>query len=94
MPIRYDVELVNDKKPLLKGSTTSIEFTRLPVTQPASSQWPPNVWLVQNDSHHFIFWPKNSEVLRDDYYNYKRFQSDAHVIKDSLQEVPSPGKQP
>jgi hypothetical protein len=51
---------------------------------------------MQNDNALFIFWPANSEVLHDDYYNYKRFQSEAHVIDDSVQEVPvhGTGKQP
>jgi hypothetical protein len=96
MPARYDVKLVNRKSYLLNESTLSIQFARLPVTESGNSQLPPNVWLMQNDNALFIFWPANSEVLHDDYYNYKRFQSEAHVIDDSVQEVPvhGTGKQP
>jgi hypothetical protein len=94
VPARYDLELVNRKNFLQKGTVYSVEFTRLPVTQTGNSQLPPNVWLIHSDSGHFIFWPANSEVLHDDFYNYKRFQSDSRVLEDSVQVGPSPGKQP
>jgi hypothetical protein len=88
MPTRYDVELLNRKNFLLAGTITSIEFTRLPVAPSGDVKLPPNVWLLHNNSGHFLFWPTNSEVLKSDYYNYKRFQADARVLQDSVQEIP------
>jgi hypothetical protein len=90
MPSRYDVQLVSRKRYMLVGSFTGVEFTRLPVSPPPDSQPAPHVWLMHGSTAHFIFWPTNSEVLRDDFYNYKRFQSDAHVLEHSVQEVPDP----
>jgi hypothetical protein len=92
MPARYDLELINSKKYLLKGSAFSLEFTRLPVMHTGSLQLPLDAWLMHSDSGHFLFWPTNSEVLRDDYFHYKRIKSDAHMIVDPVREVPTPAE--
>ena len=97
MTTRFDIELLNDKKYLLSGSTAREEFTRLPVTRSGDSPLPPMVWLIHSKSGHFSYralWSAGSSISQIDCYNYKRFQSDAHVIEDSVQEVPAPGKQP
>lgn len=95
MPTQYDAELLNRKDYLLIGTTESIEFTRLPVTHPGKAQQPPNVWLIKSDSGHFL-WRASNEICKDAYYNYRRFQSDAHVLEDSVRQVPAPAssKQP
>jgi len=97
MPTRFDIELLNNKNYLLSGSTGRSEFTRLRVTRPGDSQLPPVVWLIHGKSGHFsykILWSTNSSVTQIDCYNYKRLQSDAHVIDDSMRKVSPPGKQP
>jgi len=91
MPTRYEVELLRDKNYLLKGGTLRREFARLPVTQPENSHWPENVWMVHGWIAHYswrMFRTTNSSVCQADFYNYKRFQSDAHILEDSVQEVP------
>ncbi len=91
MPTRYDIELLNSKKYLLSGSTGRNEFTRLPVTRPGDSRLPPVVWLIHGVRGHYsykILWSTNSSVTQIDCYNYKRFQSDARVLNDSVQESP------
>ena len=96
MPTRYEVELLRDKKYLLKGGTSQRELTRLPVTQSENSHWPENVWMIHGWNAHYswrMFRITSSSVSKADFYNYKRFQSDAHVLEDSVQEVPAPAKQ-
>jgi hypothetical protein len=105
MPTRYEVELQRDVKllrdqgHLLKGGTFSREFARLPFTQPGKSQLPEIVWLLHSWNarlNYRTLWNTNTSVSHVDAYNYKRFQSDARVIENSVQEVPAPatGKQP
>ena len=91
MPTRYEAELLRDKNYLLKGSTSRCEFARLPVTQSENSHWPENVWMVHGWIAHYswrMFRITNSSVSQADFYNYERFQSDAHILEDSVQEVP------
>jgi hypothetical protein len=92
IPSRYDVELINRKgDTLLPRTTSSTEFARLPVTQAGTSQLPAYVWLQHAGTGHFIFaGSKNSEVYKEEFYNYRRFQADAHVREDSVEEVPAP----
>lgn len=94
MPTRYDTELQNRKNYLLKGSIESVEFTKFPVTEPGSLKLPPYVWLMKASSFHFLLWSKNDEEGKDEYYNYRRFQSDARLLEDSVKDVPAsnPGK--
>lgn len=105
MPTRYDVELLRDMKllrdqgHLSKGGSFRREFARLPITQPGKSQLPQFVWLLQSWTARLSYrtlWNTNISVSHVDAYNYKRFQSDAHVLENSVQEVPAPatGKQP
>lgn len=90
MPTRYTIKLINGKHYLMKGSTSSIEFTRWPVTRSTNLQSPRYVWLIHGLTGSSLYSPKCSESLSEDYYNYKRFQSDAHVLEDSVREVPAP----
>jgi hypothetical protein len=90
MPARYDAELLNTKNYLLKDSVERLEFTRFPVTEARNLKLPAYVWLMEASSFHFFLWSKNYEVGRDDYYNYRRFQSDAQILEDSMREIPSP----
>jgi hypothetical protein len=90
MPSRYDVELINRKTWLLKGTTSSTEFTKVPVMQIGNQHLPPYVWLVHIGTGRFIFSsPTNSELFKGEYYNYKRFQSDARVYMNSVNEAPA-----
>lgn len=90
MPTRYDAELLNTKNYLLKGSVESLEFTKFPVTEVGNLKLPPYVWLMGTSSFHFFLWSKNYEMGRDDYYNFRRFQSEAQLLEDSMKEVRSP----
>jgi hypothetical protein len=90
MPIRYDTELLNGKNYLLKGSVESVEFTKFPVTEPGNLKLPPYVWLMKASSFHFLLWSKNHEEGKDEYYNYRRFQSDARMLVDSVKDVRAP----
>ena len=97
MPSRYDVELLNKKNYLQKGSTFRVENTRLPITESGNSRLPPKVWLVHTINSHpacRILWVTEIGVCEDDFYNYRRFQSEARVIEDSVREngAPAVGK--
>jgi len=97
MPSRYDVELLNKKNYLQKGSTFRVENTRLPITESGNSRLPPKVWLVHTINGHpacRILWVTEIGVCEDDFYNYRRFQSEARVIEDSVREngAPAVGK--
>jgi hypothetical protein len=97
MPTRYGVELLRDRGPLLKGGAFSRDFTRLPIPETGKSQSSENVWLIHSWTTQFCYHLLGSTytlINHVDVSNYKRFQSDAHVIDDSVQEAAPPGKQP
>jgi hypothetical protein len=99
MPTRYDVELLNRKDYLQKGSTFRVENARLLIAESGSFHLPPKVWLVRTITGHpicRILWLTQVGVCEHNFYNYRRFQTDAHMLDDSIPELPASdvGKQP
>jgi len=99
VPSRYDIELLNKRDYLQKGSTFSVEFTRLPITESGNSRLPSKVWLIQTENYRLlcrILWEKSSDICEHHFYNYKKVRADEHVVEDSVRELPATGagKQP
>jgi hypothetical protein len=94
MPTRYDVELVNDKKYLVKGTTTSIDFMRMEAAGTADGGPKQVVWLMRSGSGHLEYlWQgqRTREIAEDRRVNYRKFRSDMRMLDDSVRVVPSDG---
>jgi hypothetical protein len=87
VPTRYDVELLNDKRFLLKGSTERREFFRLEEAVDSAGHPARTVWLETYKEAHSIlkfFWQLQSQTFEDTSYNYKKFSVDTRVLPNSV----------
>ncbi len=87
MPVRYEVELVNDKRYLLRGSTTTAEFMR---TNGSTAIGGPHqiVWMQRYFTGRLL-WEGHSETSEGTSSNFRRFRSNMRVLHDSVREVPA-----
>jgi len=93
MPSQYEVELLRDKDYLSKGGTYKREFTRLTVTHSETSQSPEHAWMLRKWSAQFrcrMLWMTVSSATQTEFYNFKRFRTEVHVLEDSVKPVPAP----
>jgi hypothetical protein len=94
MPTRLEVELLNDKSFLLKGSTDRRDFFPLQIPPDRNNHPVQTVWLLRYDEGHSnlkFLWSRQTELFEDTSSNYRRFQVDARVLPDSIRDVPQQG---
>ena len=94
IPARYDVELLNDKSYLLKGTKLRRDYFRLEKALDTKDRLSETVWLQSSSEGHFnlkFFWYRQFETWEDTSYNYKRFKGDVRILENSMQEVPQHG---
>jgi hypothetical protein len=94
IPTRYEVELLNDKRFLLKGSTERREFFRLEEASDSKGRPPQTVWLESSREDHAnlkFLWQRQFESFEDTSYNYKRFKVDIRLLPDSVRDVSNQG---
>jgi hypothetical protein len=91
MPARFEVELLNTKGSLLKGSRDRRDFFPLEVPGDSSGHPPQTVWLLRHDEGHFslkILWSRQTEFWEDSSTNFRRFTVNARILPDSVRDVP------
>jgi hypothetical protein len=94
LPTRFEVELLNDKSFLLKGSTDRRDFFPLQNPPDWSNHPLQTVWLLRHDEGHSnlkFLWSRQTELFEDTSSNYRRFKVDARVLPDSIRDVPQRG---
>jgi hypothetical protein len=92
MPTRLQVELLNDKSFLLKGSTELREFVKMQFALSPTSQSIETVWLLQTkkDRSNLKFaWSYQLESFEDTSSNYRRFNVDVKVLANPAAALPS-----
>jgi hypothetical protein len=92
MPTRIEVELLNDRGFLLKGSTEIREFIKMQFASDKDSRSTDSVWLEQTKKDHSILkflWKTEIQDSEDTSYNFRRFKADMRVLANSMREVPN-----
>jgi len=90
IPTRYDVELLNDKSFLLKGSTERREFFRLEDSSDRTAHQPQAVWLEsykEDRSNMKFFGRLQFQTFEDASYNFKKFTAKMRVLPDSVEPI-------
>jgi hypothetical protein len=86
MPVRIEVELLNDKSFLLKGSTELREYVKMQFQTSTGGESKETVWLMQTKKDHSnlkFLWKYLTQSFDDTSYNFRRFTADVHVLADS-----------
>jgi hypothetical protein len=94
IPARYEVELLHDKGPLLKGSQFRRGFFRLEEASKTKDESSKTVWLQSDSGGHFnikFYWYRQLETWEDTSYNFKKFKADAFFLDDSTREAAQKG---
>jgi hypothetical protein len=94
IPTRYEVELLNDERFLLKGSTERRDFIQFKDSSDPSGSSPQTVWLESTKEDHSklkFLWQRVVEDFEDTSYDYKKFKVDLRLLEDSVQEIPNQG---
>ena len=92
MPVQIEVELINDKGFLLKGSTETEEIVKMQFANGVADQPKEKVWLIQTTTGRFdlkFLRSYQTELYEDRSYNFRRFTADVHVLADSAATLPN-----
>jgi hypothetical protein len=90
MPARYEIELLNDKSFLLKGSKEQREFFKLEKYVDTKGVSTEKVWLLRSKEGHYnlkFLWQRQFLTFEDTSYNYKKFKVDTRIDSDSMREI-------